>query len=436
MKKFFRNTVIRLLTWEAKVALRHHKPKIVAVTGNVGKTSTKDAIHAVVSLAFEARKSEKSFNSEIGLPLAVLGLDNAWSSASGWAKNLWKGLWVAIGPSYRFPEWLVLEVGADHPGDIETATEWLKPDIAVLTRMSDIPVHVENFPDAQSVLEEKMYLAKALKPGGTIVWNLDDAQFQKALLDIDAKKATYGAAKGADVSVRETEALYDGSPLSLPRGQYGIFAVRNSTGSMHEARVELEGVVGDHLMHPVAAALCVGMVLDIDHAEEAFRHFDSPRGRMRILSGRQSSVVIDDTYNSSPLACIEALKSLKSLSVRGRRIAVLGDMKELGADSKRAHESVGRFAAQCVHTLVVVGELAKDIALGARSAGLSEDRILHFDDSTAAAEALSDLPRAGDAILVKGSQSVRMERVSKVLLSEPARAKELLVRQEEEWERR
>jgi len=84
----------------------------------------------------------------------------------------------------------------------------------------------------------------------------------------------------------------------------------------------------------------------------------------------------------------------------------------------------------------VVGELAKDIALGARSAGLSEDRILHFDDSTAAAEALSDLPRAGDAILVKGSQSVRMERVSKVLLSEPARAKELLVRQEEEWERR
>jgi UDP-N-acetylmuramoyl-tripeptide--D-alanyl-D-alanine ligase len=429
MKNFFKNTVIKILTWEAKTALRRHMPKIVAVTGNVGKTTTKDAVFAVIAGAYDARKSEKSFNSEFGLPLTVLGLDTAWSSPSGWAKNLWKGLRVAYGK--RFPEWLVLEVGADHPGDIETATQWLHPDIVVLTRMAEIPVHVENFPDAAAVLREKMFLARALKPGGTIVWNSDDAQFQKALLDIGGAKALYGSGKNADVSIRETEALYDGSPLSLPRGQYGIFSVKGN-----EVRVELEGVVGDHLMHPVAAALCVASVLGIEHAEEAFRHFEPAKGRMRVLSGKQNSVVIDDTYNSSPLACMEALKTLKSLSVRGRRIAVLGDMKELGADSQRAHEGVGAYAAQCVHTLFVVGAAAAGIADGARRGGLSADRIAHFDDSIAAADALASIARAGDAILVKGSQSMRMERVSKALLADPSCAAEFLPRQEREWERR
>ncbi len=428
-----KSIITSLLTLEAKAALRRHNPRIVAVTGNVGKTSTKDAIYAVIHTAFSTRKSDKSFNSEIGLPLAILGLDNAWSSPVGWLRNLWKGMIIALGGD--FPEWLVLEVGADHPGDIEKVSTWLHPDIVVLTRMSATPVHGEYFKGPADMLAEKMHLAKALKPDGTLVINSDDLYFTQATKDMDVKKAFYGEGKEAGTRIAESEAIYDKSPLALPIGQYVVLGRTDATGKASKSpKIALPGVVGKHLVYSVAAAVAVAYELGIEgHIEGAFRDFQTPKGRMRILPGRSSSIIIDDSYNSSPLAAIEALKAFGELSVKGKKIAVLADMGELGAVSESAHREVGALAGATVHTLVAVGEKAKGIAEGARSAGLASERIVWFADSVAAAAFLTDFVRAGDAVLVKGSQSMRMERVARALLAEGNDPADFLVRQEKEW---
>jgi UDP-N-acetylmuramoyl-tripeptide--D-alanyl-D-alanine ligase len=429
MKQILKSIVVSILTWEAKLALKRHRPKIITVTGNVGKTSTKDAVFAVVSHVFKARKSQKSFNSEIGLPLTILGLETAWSSPRGWIKNLIKGLRVACTGKKKFPEWLVLEIGADHPGDIEKVSEWLHPDIVVLTRMSPVPVHIEYFKDANEVLKEKMYLARALRSGGTLVVNADDPQFESAVRILDVNKVFYGTSKGALPRIVETEITYEDGALSLPRGQYAVIDLGG-----REAKIELRGVLGNHLMYPIAAAAGVARILHIEGiVPEALDCFDAPKGRMRILKGVTSSVIIDDTYNSSPLACAEALKTMGSLSIRGKKIAVLADMKELGENAESAHREIGRLAAEKLHMLFVVGTLGKTIAVAAREAGLSAERIYMFETATEAGETLRDLVRAGDAVLVKGSQSMRMEKTVEALLEDPKEAHKLLVRQEREW---
>lgn len=441
IKDSLKKLLVSILSAEASRALRTHAPTIIAVTGNVGKTSTKDAIYAAMKGSFSVRKSEKSFNSEIGVPLTVLGLDNAWSSVGGWVKNIVKGAQVAFGigeAGRSFPRFLILEVGADHPGDIENVTKWLRPDIVVLTRMSETPVHVEFFASPADVLAEKMFLAKALKPGGTLVVNADDALFMGAVKDIDANKVLYGEAKKADSRIIESEVSYDGSPLFIPRGQYVIVAGADGATD----RVELDGVLGRHLMYPVAAAHAVlrvagkGTIATNKSLSDAFARFESPRGRMRLLEGKAQSVIIDDSYNSSPLASMEALKTLGALATRGRKIAVLGDMRELGEFSEKAHKDVGALAGQTVHTLVVVGAMAGAYENGARCAGLPHDHFISFPDSAQAGAYLAGIVRAGDVVLVKGSQSMRMERAAKALLADPAHAGDLLVRQEEEWTKR
>lgn len=435
MRKLFKKTVETIITWEARVALRRHRPRIVAVTGNVGKTSTKDAISAVLAHQYGAaavRASAKSMNSEFGVPLTILGLDTAWSSVGGWLSNFRRGLSVAWGSSEVFPQWLVLEVGADHPGDIEKLARWLRPDIVVLTRMSDTPVHVEFFWDADEVLREKMFLAEALRPGGTLVVNADDERFQRAVREMDVKKILYGSTKGADAQIVESGTTYTPGNLPLPIGQYALVRMGEA-----EARIELSYVLGAHLVYPFAAACGVAMALGIQSSiPGAFADFKCAPGRMRSLKGLNSTAIIDDSYNSSPLACAEALRTVAGLSIRGRKIAALADMKELGGHSEVAHRDIGRLVAETLHTLVTVGELGRLIALGAREAGMAEDRIISFDTAAEAGAFLRDFIRAGDVVLVKGSQSMRMERVSKALLADQSRAADLLVRQDPEWLRR
>src|SRR3989344_7570348 len=139
LKQISKKIITTALETDAKLVLRKYRPKIIAVTGSVGKTSTKDAIFAVVGEALVARKSVKSFNSEIGLPLTILNCENGWSNPALWIKNIIKGL-ILITTRMHYPKWLVLELGASMPGDIERATLLVVPDIAVVTRFGDVPV--------------------------------------------------------------------------------------------------------------------------------------------------------------------------------------------------------------------------------------------------------------------------------------------------------
>jgi UDP-N-acetylmuramoyl-tripeptide--D-alanyl-D-alanine ligase len=204
--------------------------------------------------------------------------------------------------------------------------------------------------------------------------------------------------------------------------------------------IKLMGVLGDHLVYPVAAACAVLSALEIagaaSIAESAFKSFEAPKGRMRILAGITSSAIIDDTYNASPLATSEALNTMARLTLKGKKIAALADMKELGTNTEKAHYDIGKQAGEVLHTLVTVGTAARFMVRGALDAGMSPERIMSFDTAEQAAPAIRDLVRAGDVTLVKGSQSMRMERVSRALLADQSSATDVLVRQEEEWGKR
>ena len=164
MKNLFKSIVVNILVFESKILLRRHHPTIIAITGSVGKTSMKDAIYSILKRHYSTRKSEKSFNSDIGVPLTVLGLPNAWNNPFLWLKNIIDGFFVAFF-SKDYPEYLILETGIDRPGDMSKLTSWMKPDFVVLTRLPDIPVHVEYFSDPQAVIDEKNEAGRSLKAG-------------------------------------------------------------------------------------------------------------------------------------------------------------------------------------------------------------------------------------------------------------------------------
>ena len=169
---------------------------------------------------------------------------------------------------------------------------------------------------------------------------------------------------------------------------------------------------------------------------EALRHFDSPKGRMNLIAGNKHTQIIDDTYNSSPQSVIAALNIMKMIPLpeAGRRLAVLGDMLELGSYSEKGHLEVGKFVTKTkIDKLIVVGERARDIARGAESAGMSRDNIFHFPDAAAAGRFLEDRLQEHDLVLVKGSQGLRLEKIVEEIMAEPLRASELLVRQDEQW---
>ena len=429
MKEILKEIVVQILTWEARLTLRKTEAKVAAVTGSVGKTSTKEALAAVLGRGWRVVKSEKSYNSEIGLPLAILGLKSAWGNILGWAWNILRGLLVALG-FRRSPEWFVLEVGADAPGDIEKASKWIASDIVVLTRFPHIPVHVEAFGTPARVIREKLFLVKSLKPGGALVLNYDDREVMKVQKDSGHIVFSYGFDPGAGVWASNYSILYeDSKPVGV------TFRVDYAGSSVP---IRIYGVLGRQHAYAALAGLAAGVSQGINlvQAGEALAGHQTPPGRMRIIKGLKGSVIIDDSYNSSPAAAISALDTLEELNVPGKRIAVLGDMAELGNYSERAHKEVGAKAARMLDALVTVGSEARNIAQGALEFGMNESQVFQFDDSQKAGKFVELRLNDGDVVLVKGSQKVRTEKVVEEIMLHPEQKEQLLVRQEREWQNR
>lgn len=445
--------IVWLLTAEARIVLNRHRPFIVAVTGSVGKTTTKDAIYEVLTAPgickadgsglCHVRKSEKSLNSDIGLPLTILGVPNAWYSISGWIGNLMTGLALALGWAGEngYPDCLVLEVGADHPGDIRKVVRWLKPDIAVITKVSRTPVHVEFFESPEQVFAEKSLLAEATKKGGTVVVFGDDERTVELGRRLSAsgreiRSVSFGISENATVRARDLLLIRTDGTL----GSAFTLDIRGET-----LPVSVPGVIGVSQTYSLLAAAAVGSVRGMSLADIAAGISRSvpPKGRLNAIAGRNGSLIIDDTYNSSPDAARAAVAALVQVSEAGigsgapsRPIAVLGDMMELGRFSADEHRAIGAEAARALGThgiLVAVGPRSQAAADQARASGLSADRVHVCASADAAVGFLSSLIQAGDIILVKGSQSMRMERVVKALMKEPEKAADLLVRQEPEW---
>lgn len=429
MKDFFKQTVISILTWEAKRVLRKYKPQIVAVTGNVGKTSTKDAIYTVLAEKYYVRKSEKSYNTEFGVPLTILGVPNAWNNPFLWLKNIVEGF-LLIALKNHYPRWLVLEVGADHPDDIKKIARWLAPDVVVLTRLPDVPVHIEFFESAEAIADEKWHLVEALKPNGLVVYNADDVNIADRMKGFTGQSLGYGTIPGAQVEGGQDEILYAGV---VPDG----IRFRLSYGG-RSVPIQLHGAIGRQLIYTALAAASVGLSQEMNliAVAEALGKYQPPNGRMRILPGVKHTTIIDDSYNSSPVAAHEALITLGELEVKGKKIAVLGDMLELGTQSIEEHRKVGELAAKNADMLVTVGVRARGIAESARSHGMPDLQVFQYEDARQAGMELEQELEEGDIVLIKGSQSMRMERAVEEIMAEPLRKGELLVRQDAAWLRR
>lgn len=426
MKDLIKPFVVRLLTWEAKLVLARHKPFIIAVTGNLGKTSTKDAIYAVMKDHFHVRRSEKSMNSEFGVPLTILGEKSGWGSPIKWIVIIIRGLFVASQKSY--PTHLVLEIGADRPGDIKSITSWVKPDITVVTQFGQVPVHIEFFENRDAVVTEKGYLVEALNPEGVFIYNADDHDAAKLLEKTRARKISVGIHEKADAKADGVR-LY-GKPLE------GTEADITIDGAKHH--LVLPEVVGKSPVYSALPALLVAreLAISLEIACAALRDSDKPKGRMRLLTGINGSVIIDDTYNASPKATEHGLKTLSEIDTPGRKIAVLGDMLELGDYTRDEHYKIGAVVAKSAHKLYTVGIRSLVIAEGALDNGMLDENIMQCDSSILAGKELVPVIGMGDVIYVKGSQSMRMERTVKMILASNHEPHQVLVRQEKAWSSR
>jgi UDP-N-acetylmuramyl pentapeptide synthase len=428
MKQYFKSFVISVLTFEAKLLLRRTKPTIIAITGSVGKTSTKDAIYTAIKDSVHARKSQKSYNSEIGVPLSVLGLENGWNDPLLWLKNLVDGGVRAVFTK-SYPDVLVLEMGVDRPGDMQKLMSWITPDVVVLTRLPDVPVHVEYFANPEAVIAEKMHLVNGLKPDGILIFNNDDERVVKEAEQVLQKTVGYSRYSQSDFTVSGDEVrFHDHRPTGF-----------SCTMTHHEKEYTLEvnGSLGVQHAYSYAAALAVAEELGVslERAVQALNDSVPPPGRMRILRGIENTLILDDTYNSSPVAARRALQSLEELHSYGqRKVAVLGDMLELGKYSTEEHEKIGAFAAEVIDMLVTVGVRSRKTAEGALEHGLSEKCIFQYDTIEDAMVEVPQLLQEGDAILIKGSQGVRAEKLVYTLMEEKEKAAEYLVRQDTMWE--
>ncbi|OGN20505.1 MAG: hypothetical protein A3I32_00210 [Candidatus Yanofskybacteria bacterium RIFCSPLOWO2_02_FULL_45_10] len=422
-----------ILTILARAQLARFKPEIIGVTGNVGKTTTKEMIGAVLSSHKRVRLSGGNLNNEVGLPLAILGnwTEEYYSSGSSpwfWGKVIWRGVLDLLSPkATNYPEVTVLEYGADHPGDIERLVKNFPPQVAVLNAVGEIPSHVEFFPDATSLAKEKVKLIDAVKANGLAVVNGDDALVMKVFGTRSGESKRFGFNPGTDYQVSAYHIN-----INMNNKPTGVAFNINHDGEVVEFKIN--GSLGKAQALAAAAAVAVGKRygISLGQASVALAKYSGPAGRLKVLGGIKNATIIDDSYNASPAAVRVALEALEGLPV-GRKVAVLGDMLELGEYTIQAHEQVGQMVGKVVDVLVCVGERAKLIAAEARKQ-ISPENVKEFNNSLEAAKVVQELIQSGDFVLVKGSQGIRMERVVEEIMAEPGNKNLLLVRQSKKWQ--
>ncbi|MFA6512047.1 MAG: UDP-N-acetylmuramoyl-tripeptide--D-alanyl-D-alanine ligase [Patescibacteria group bacterium] len=435
MRKLFQG----LLGFLAQRTVRRFKPTVVAVTGSVGKTSTKEAIAAVLARAGTVRKNSGNLNNEIGVPLTIFGKQgSAGVNPFFWLGVFFGAVWKLIrGGAY--PKYLVLEMAADHPGDIHYLTWIAPPRIGVVTAVS--PVHMQFYSSIGDVAKEKFGVIKPLTAEGFALLNADDEVVRNFASQTKAKVITFG--KNEDATVRLSIATPAYGPPLPSNTRKAVLGVNVGLVHMNDAaEIFVQGVIGEGIAASLLAAAAVGHVVGVSlpQAAAALTGLRFPPGRMRLLEGMDDILLVDDTYNSSPRAVHAALQAVAALDPSMdrpvRRYAVLGHMAELGITAEQLHEETGRMVAEAAFDgLIVLGEHAHAVARGAEAGGMTQERLFIAKHHEQAIAHLHTLLEPGDIVLVKGSQAARMEAVVAALLKDPALAGELLVRQGAAWQK-
>ncbi len=349
------------------------------ITGSVGKTSTKEMVACALGTRYNVLKNEGNLNNEIGVPLTVFRLDGSHEAA-------------------------VIEMGMSGFGEISALTSIVKPRVAIITNIGIS--HIEKLGSRQNILKAKLEILEGLQPGGLLIVNGDDSLLSGVKDLLKVRTVSYGLNEGVDYQAVNV----------CSRGIGGIdFDIRVHTGE-YTVHVPAPGI---HNVYNALAAIAAGLELSVPIRDiiDGIAQFKTGRMRMDIISAN-GLTVINDAYNASPQSVKAALDVLNELEC-SRRIAVLGDMLELGEWSEQAHKQTGANAASCrLDYIVTVGIDAAHIAKGAVGAGFPADRTVTFSTNDEALGFLTRMLVPGDAVLVKGSRGMKMEEIVRKLVSE------------------
>jgi UDP-N-acetylmuramoyl-tripeptide--D-alanyl-D-alanine ligase len=349
---------------------------IIAVAGSNGKTTTKELIASVLRQKLTTLWSEASFNNNIGVPLTLLRLEKQHQAA-------------------------ILETGTNHPGELAPLVRMVQPGLGVITNIGR--EHLEFFGDLEGVAEEEGSLARLLPADGKLFMHGDSQWTPRIAGRTRAAVVRVGLSPGNDWLAQDIRPDKQGAsftvtaPQSLLSGVYRI------------------NLLGRHQVLNALFAIAVGAELGLDRAEIERGLAACTPPPMRLQLGEHNGVrVLNDAYNANADSMLAALQTMRDLPCKGRRIAVLGDMAELGAHAEAAHQEAGRLVAECgIGQLFVVGTMAAVTARAARAAGLH--RVLEFTDVDSAAAAVKSFVKAGDLLLLKASRAGRLERIAEIL---------------------
>lgn len=421
-----RRVLERVLRVMARLVIRRYHPIVVGITGSVGKSSTKEAISAVLSSKYVLWKSVGNYNNEIGVPLAILGAESGGSSFFRWFLVGVRFFRLALLPT-DYPGVLVLEMGVDRPGDMTYLLSIAPVRIGVVTRIASS--HLAFFGTVGNIAREKGRIISTLPSDGFAILNADDPRVFRMKEKTKAVVLSYGFSDEA--TVRADNLIFQGGD-----GGSGFSFKLNYDGKTIPVR--LPSVLARHQIEDALAGAAVGIALDMNLVDiaSALENIVPLPGRLRALVGKDGATILDDTYNASPASTIAALETLASVPAE-RKIAILGDMLELGSDSETLHRELAEaLSATGVEFFVAVGQrmnLARETLV---SMGFPERQTLFFPDPVSAIETMRQLVRKDDLVLVKGSRGMRMEKVTEALLRNPEEAADVLCSQSEIWRRR
>jgi len=343
--------------------------KVLAITGSNGKTSTKDFAASVLARRFRVTKTEGNFNNHVGVPRTILEATSE-------------------------DEIAVWEIGMNHPGEIAALSKIAAPNAAIITNIG--VAHLEFMGSREAIATEKAALAEAIEPQGTVILNADDP-FSAGIAARTRAKVVFAGTTGGAVQAIEIRQSAEGSEFTIVEGA-------------HRCRAQLP-VAGSHMVQNALLAVAAGRAFGLSIEECAAGLAAAPLTKARLQIKEIGGVqFLDDSYNANPDSMKAALRTLVELDAEGKRIAVLGEMRELGAESERGHREVGETAATLgVDQLITIGHTAEQIAEGARTAGL--DKVSSARSTAEAAKLLDQIAEPGDLVLIKGSRAARTEEV-------------------------
>lgn len=414
-------TVLRLMS---VAVLKKYKPIIIGITGSMGKTSAKEAVYAALAVKYRVRKNIKNYNNEVGIPLTIIGAESGNRSPIKWLAVFFRWLGLVVFPR-EYPEILVLEMGVDRPGDMKYLLDFIPLDAGIVTSIS--PVHLEFFKDIEHIAREKGRIVEGLPREGFAILNADDKRTEALAAKTGSRVISYGFSGKAMIMASDPVRIKDENGIS------GISFKVNYAGK--SLPVRLRHIIGRHQIYPALAAIAAGVAFKVNPVEvmKALENLAPPPGRLNVISGKKGSTIIDDTYNSSPAAAISALEIAASMG-SSRRMAILGDMLELGQDEEKGHRAIARKIFELnFDFLAAVGERMKIAVRELERLNFPKDKIAQFDNPAAAGDFAAGKLERGDIVLVKGSQSMRMEKAVEKLMEEPGKARNVLCRQSAEW---